>query len=144
MAEQPVPAVQRITFILHAIATVCIGLPLVVAPAWYGSLFGYPPEPGLEPPLRAFGTMILGLAGLTSFYGIRAPTWEHVDFIVRGEMAYLALQTLVFVGSALSGAGPALGNWLFAAVSVVLFALYAATFAARPRVASRGASQPAT
>jgi len=57
---------------------------------------------------------------------------------VRGERAYLAVQTLVFALAAVGGIGPALGNWLFAAVSVVLFVLFAATFAARPRTAQPG------
>jgi hypothetical protein len=52
---------------------------------------------------------------------------------VLREMAYLAVQTLVFVLSAFAGSGPAMGNWLFAAVSAVLFALFAATYAARPK-----------
>ena len=43
------------------------------------------------------------------------------------------LTTPVIAFSALTGVGPALGNWLFAAVSAVLFVLFAATFSARPR-----------
>jgi hypothetical protein len=81
---------------------------------------------------------MLLFGGLTSFYGIRAPNWAHVDFIVRGERAYLAVQTVVFALAAVAGIGPALGNWLFAAVSAVLFVLFAATFAARPRTAQPG------
>ena len=131
--EQPVPAIGRTTFIIHTIAAVVIGFSLLAAPLTFGALFGYPGVPGIQPVLRAFGAMMLVLGGLTSFYGIRATTWAHVDFIIRGEMAYLALQTLVFAASAVAGVGPAFGNWLFAAVSVVLFALFAATFAARPR-----------
>jgi hypothetical protein len=131
--EQSLPPIGRTTFIIHVIVALCVGLPLLVAPLAFGSAFGYPGEPGLTPILRAFGAMMLGLGGLTSFYGMRAPTWAHVDFIVRGEMVYLALQTLVFAFSALTGIGPAMGNWIFALVSAVLFALFAATFAARPK-----------
>ena len=131
--DQPLPAIGRTTFIIHTIVAVAVGLPLLAAPLWFGALFGWASQPELQPVLRAFGALMLAFGGLTSFYGIRAPTWAHVDYIVRGEMAYLAVQTLVFVLSAFAGVGPALGNWLFAAVSAVLFALFAATFAARPR-----------
>jgi hypothetical protein len=51
----------------------------------------------------------------------------------RGELAYLAVQTLVFAASALTGSGPAMGNWIFALVSAVLFAVFAAVWAARPK-----------
>jgi hypothetical protein len=131
--DQTLPSIGRTTFTIHVIAAVCVGLPLLVAPLAFGAFFGYPGEPGLVPVLRAFGALMLAFGGLTSFYGIRAPTWAHVDYIVRGEMAYLAVQTLVFVLSAFAGSGPAMGNWLFAAVSAVLFALFAATYAARPK-----------
>jgi len=131
--DQPLPAIGRTTFVIHTIIAVAMGLPLLAAPLWFGALFGWASQPELQPVLRAFGAMFLGLGGLTSFYASRAPTWAHVDYIVRGEMAYLAVQTLVFVLSAFSGIGPALGNWLFAAVSAVLFALFAATYAARPK-----------
>ncbi len=131
--DQPLPSIGRTTFTIHAIVALCVGLPLLVAPLAFGGAFGYPAEPGLQPALRAYGAMMLAFGGLTSFYGIRAPTWAHVDYVVRGEMSFLALQTLVFAISALAGVGPALGNWVFAVCSAVLFALFAATFAARPK-----------
>jgi hypothetical protein len=131
--DQPLPAIGRTTFVIHTIIAVAMGLPLLAAPLWFGALFGWTSQPELQPVLRAFGAMFLGLGGLTSFNASRAPTWAHVDYIVRGEMAYLAVQTLVFVLSAVAGIGPAMGNWLFAAVSAVLFALFAATYAARPK-----------
>jgi hypothetical protein len=136
--DQPLPAIGRTTFIIHAIVAVAVGLPLLAAPIWFGGLFGWASQPELQPVLRAFGALMLLLGGLTSFYGIRAPNWAHVDFIVRGERAYLAVQTVVFALAAVAGIGPALGNWLFAAVSAVLFVLFAATFAARPRTAQPG------
>jgi hypothetical protein len=56
-----------------------------------------------------------------------------VDYIVRGETAFLALLTLVFLLPALTGVGPALENWVFAVVSAVMLALFAAAFATRPK-----------
>jgi hypothetical protein len=131
--EKPLPSIARTTFIIHAIVAAAIGLALLIAPLAFGGAFGFPREPGLQPALRAFGAMFLGLGSLTSFLAMRASTWAQVDIIVRGEMAYLTLQGLVFAFSAVAGVGPALGNWAFFACSAVLFSLFAATFAARPR-----------
>ena len=131
--DQRLSGIGRVTFALHAVAAVALGLSLLADPLELGARFGYLALPESQPVLRAFGAMLLAFGGLTSFYGMRAPTWQHVDYIVRGEMAFLAVQTLVFVLSALSGVGPLLGNWIFAALSAVLFLLFAATFSTRPR-----------
>jgi hypothetical protein len=131
--DQRLPGIGLVTFALHALTAVAVGLYLLADPLEFGARFGYLALPESQPVLRAFGAMVLALGGLTSFYGIRAPTWQHVDYIVRGEMAYLAVQTLVFALSALTSVGPAFGNWLFAALSAVLFVLFAATFASRPK-----------
>ena len=131
---QSLPTIARVTFIVHFIVAVLIGLAFLLIPATYLKWFGYPAIPvDLQPPIRAFGAMILGFGGLTSLYGVLAKNWERVDYIVRGEALYLALQTLVFAISAIMGKGPALGNWLFAVLSVVLFALFAATFVNRSK-----------
>jgi hypothetical protein len=135
--DQPIPAIGRTTFVIHTITAVAVGLPLLAAPLWFGALFGWASHPELQPVLRAFGAMFLGLGGVTSFLAIRASSWAQADFIVRGELVYLAIQGLVFAIAALTGVGPALGNWTFFACSAVLFALFAATFAARPRPVQR-------
>jgi hypothetical protein len=131
--EHALPSIARTTFMIHTVVAVFVGLPLLVAPFAFGGFFGYPSAPGLEPVLRSFGAIILGFGGLTSVYGLRAHTWEQVDFVIHGEIAYLAVQTVVFALSALAGVGPGLGNWLFAFVSAVLLILFAKSFAARPK-----------
>ena len=132
--NQSLPSVARIAFIVHLIVVVLVGVPLLLAPAAFGAIFGYPEVPaGLVPVLRGFGAMIVGFGGLTSFYGLRSADWQRVDYVVRGEIAFLAIQTLVFLLPALNGIGPAMGNWLFAAASAVMLALFTGAFAARPR-----------
>jgi hypothetical protein len=135
--ERPLPVIGRVAFGIHVIAAMLVGLPLLADPLGFGATFGYLAIPESQPVLRAFGAMILAFGGLTSFFGLRSPTWQHVDYIVRGEMAYLSVQTLVFALSALVPVGPALANWIFAALSAVLFVLFAATFAARPKPSTR-------
>jgi hypothetical protein len=131
--DHPLPSIVRATFGIHVIVALVVGLGLLLVPAAYGALFGYPDPADLTPIVRSFGAMILGFGGLTSFYGLRSKSWERVDYVVRGEITYLVLQTLIFLLAALSGTGPALGNWLFTVVSVVLLALFVAAFAARPK-----------
>src|SRR5512137_2467594 len=104
--DQPLPTIGRTTFIIHTIVALAVGIPLLAAPLWFGALFGWASQPELQPVLRAFGAMFLGLGGLTSFYAIRASTWAQADIIVRGEMAYLALQGLLFPSSAFAGVVP--------------------------------------
>lgn len=130
---QSLPTIARATFIVHLIVAVLIGLALLISPTTFGKWFGYPVVPDLEPPFRAFGAVLFGFGGLTSLYGILTKSWERVDYIVRGEILYLLLQVIVYVVSAILGRGPALGNWLFAAISAVVLALFVATFVTRPK-----------
>ncbi len=131
--NKSLPQIVRIAFIVHVAVAVIVGLPMLLAPVTFGAIFGYPDAPGLLPILRGFGAMIFAFGGTTSFYGARARDWQHVDYIVRGEIGYLAIQTLVFLLSALAGVGPAFGNWVFAVVSAAMLALFAAAFAVRPK-----------
>jgi hypothetical protein len=131
--SQALSPVGRVAFTVHLVVAVIVGLALLLVPFTFGKLFGYPTISGIEPPLRAFGAMMLGLGGLTSLYGILAQRWERVDYIVRGEIAYLALQTLVLVVSAIFGSGPLLGNLVLAVVSLVLLALFLVTFISQPK-----------
>ena len=135
MEEQPqsFPVIGRVTFTVHLIIAVLIGLALLIIPSTFGGWFGYPAVPDVEPPLRAFGAIILGFGGLTSLYGIRTKSWERVDYIVRGEITYLALQIIVFVVSTIIGSGSVVGNWIFTVVSAVLLGLFIATWVTRPK-----------
>ena len=131
--NQSLPSIARVTFLIHLIVAVLLGLGYLVIPSTVGSWFDLSIEQELEPLVRSFGAMILGFGGLTSLYGFMAKSWEKVAYIVHGEIAYLAIQTIVLVVSAIAGIGPALGNWVFAAISIVLLALFIATFVTRPK-----------
>ena len=131
--SQSLPAIARLTFAIHIVVAVVIGLALIFIPSTFGGWFGYPPCPAVEPPLRAFGALLLGFGAVTSLYGLRAKSWERVDYIVRGEITYLALQTIIFAVSAVIRSGPLAGNVIFAVVSVILLALFVATWSARPK-----------
>lgn len=123
-----IPIVGRVTFIVHFIVSLVVGLPLLIVAVTAGAWYGYPTgQSELMPVFRAFGAIILLLGGGTSLYGITTNRWERMVYIVRCEMAYLAVQTIVFLVAALSDGGSVMGNWLFAAVSAVLFVLFLIT-----------------
>jgi|BarGraIncu01121A_1022015.scaffolds.fasta_scaffold150138_2 hypothetical protein len=131
--SQALSPIGRVTFTVHLVVAVIVGLTLLLVPFTFGKLFGYPTVPGIEPPLRAFGAMILGFGGVTSLYGILSKKWWRVDYIVRGEIVFLALQALVFIVSTILGSGPLLGNLVLAVVSLVLLALFLVTFITQPK-----------
>jgi hypothetical protein len=125
-----IPGVGRVTFVIHFIVALVVGLPLLIDPAALGSWFGYPPgPPALEPIFRSYGALILLFGGGTSLYGITTSQWERMVYIVRSEIVYLAVQTLIFLIAALSGSG-IIGNWVWAVVSAVLCVLFIITHAA--------------
>jgi len=132
----------RAVFALHLILAVAIGAALLAAPAAFCGWFGYTVTPETEPLLCAFGALLIGAGGLTSLFGLFARTWEQVDYIVRAEILYLALQTAIFVVSALTGRGPVPANWLFAALSGVLLVLFAFLYVARPGQSDRRSHHP--
>jgi hypothetical protein len=131
-----VPFIGRVTFVIHFLVALVVGLGLLLIPDTLGLRFGFTSGPiplEMDPVLRAFGAMILGFGGLTSLYGILSKSWERVDYIVRGEITYCALATAVFLISAILGRGPAVANWTFTVVSLMLFALFGWTWASRPK-----------
>lgn len=128
--SQGIPVVGRVTFVIHFIVALVVGLPLLFVPTQFGAWFGYPAaQPELTVVFRAFGAIILLLGGGTSFYGITANKWERMVYIVRSEIAYMGVQAIVFLIAALSGGGSITGNWVFAGVSIVLFVLFLITHA---------------
>ena len=126
-----IPAIGRVTFTVHFIVAVVVGLPLLIIPTTFGSWFGYPAAPAeLEVVLRAFGALLLFFGGGTSLYGITVTSWERMVCVVRAEIVYLAVQSLLFLYAALSDGGGIVGNWIFAVVSIVLCVLFVMTHAA--------------
>ena len=125
-----IPAIGRVTFTVHLIVAVVVGLPLLIMPTAFGSWFGYPAAPPeLEVVFRSFGALLLFFGGGTSLYGITSKSWERMVCIVRAEIVYLAVQSLLFLYAALSGGGDIVGNWNFAVVSVVVCVLFIVTHA---------------
>ena len=132
--DKPLPSIARITFIVHLIVAIVFGVGLLVIPDTFNRWGGFSAAPAdYISVLRCFGACILGLGGVTSMYGAMAKSWAKVDYIVRAEISYLAIQTVVWLIAGIMGDAPALGIWLNAAVSIVLLALFVWTWFARPK-----------
>jgi len=85
----------RITFGVHWIVALLLGLPLLIAPGRFFDLIEWAPtrpEAVAALPLvsRMFGAVLIGLAW-GSFRSWRASTWEQVAFIVELEIIFTVL-----------------------------------------------------
>lgn len=128
------PGIARLTFVVHLVVSLVVGVLMLFVPTSFGGWLGYPAAPvELEAPLRGFGAMLLGMGALTSLYGLLTKSWERVDYIVRGEITFTFILTIVFLLSALQGGAPAVANWVFTVISAVLFVLFVITWFARPK-----------
>ena len=84
-----------ITFGVHWIVALLLGLPLLIAPGRFFDLIEWAPtrpEAVAALPLvsRMFGAVLIGLAW-GSFRSWRASTWEQVAFIVELEIIFTVL-----------------------------------------------------
>ncbi len=131
---QRLPSGVRIAFLIHLIVAIVIGAFLLISPLRFVGIFGYPADADFRPLLRAFGSIILVLGGVTSLYGLRTTMWAKVDYIVRAEISDLAVQTLVFLFSLIFSSGPAAGNIAFGLISLALCLLFVWAWSSRPRV----------
>lgn len=129
-----VPGFARFTFWVHLIVAVVLGVGMLVFTELQAEWFGFGEIGEWLPVLRSFGALILGFGGFTSYLGARARSWEQVDYIVRGEIVYLALAVVVWLISALQGVGPAMASTLNLILCLVLLILFLVSWFKRPRV----------
>jgi hypothetical protein len=131
---KPPSLIGRVTFLVHLVIAAVTGFGLLLAPSEFGALFGWPASPiEVLPIFRNFGAVMLGLGAVTSLYGLMTKSWDRVDYIVRAEISFLALQFLVFLIALLMGTGPAAGNLVFTLVALVLLVLFILTWVTRPK-----------
>lgn len=102
----------KVTFLVHGIVGLLVGVPELLFPEAFGQLFGMAvPDPIFW---RLLGAAILGFTA-TSWLALRATTWAEVKTIVVGEIVWPVLGTIVMLGALLTGVWPVLG-WVNAIV----------------------------
>jgi hypothetical protein len=119
-AEKTVSQGLKITFLVHFVVGLFFGLVNLVVPEQWGDLTNWPVTDPVA--FRLIGAAILGFA-TSSFLAYRETDWERVIIIVRAEIVWTALATLVFLVALLFGGAPAIG-WF----NAILMAGFCAAF----------------
>ncbi len=110
----------RLTFLLHFIVALVIGLIYLLIPAPWGNLVNWPIQ---EPPVyRLLGAAILAF-GASSWWAYRAVLWERVRIVVQTEIAWATLGTLVMLWALLFAGLPTFG-W----VNAIILGAFAVAF----------------
>jgi len=113
----------RVTFVAHAIAALAFGLIYLFIPDIWGDLVNWPaPETA---PYRLIGAAMLAF-GASSVLAYREVDWDKVIIIVRTEIVWTALATLVLLWALVFDGAPAIA-WLYVvlmAVWTVLFSIF--------------------
>jgi hypothetical protein len=118
--EKQVKPGLKYTFLVHFVVALIFGLGFLLIPEAFGQLFNWPV---LDPPTyRLLGAAILGYA-TSSILAYRETAWDKVIIVVRMEIIWAGLATLVLLWGVIFADQPAIG-WLFAAI----FAAFTAAF----------------
>ena len=118
--EKQVKPGLKYTFLVHFVVALIFGLGFLLIPGTFGQLFNWPV---LDPPTyRLLGAAFLGYA-TSSILAYRETAWEKVIIVVRMEIIWAGLATLVLLWGLIFSGLPAIG-WLFAAI----FAAFTAAF----------------
>jgi hypothetical protein len=99
----------KTTFLVHFVVGLVFGLIDLLIPELWGDLTNWPVQ---DPTMyRLVGAAILAFAA-SSILAYRETDWEKVILIVRTEIVWTALATLVFLVALIFGGAPAIA-WLY-------------------------------
>jgi hypothetical protein len=100
----------KMTFLVHFVIGLIFGLIDLLLPEQWGNLTNWPVQ---DPTMyRLVGAAILAFAA-SSILAYRETDWEKVIIIVRTEISWTGLATLVFLVALIFGNAPAIA-WLYA------------------------------
>ena len=108
--EKQVRPGLRIVFLAHFVVALAFGLAMMFASEWLGDLTNWPVQDADV--YRLMGGALLGY-GASSILAYRETAWEKVIVVVRTEIVWTALATLIFLWAVLFGGAPAIA-WLYA------------------------------
>lgn len=117
MDKQILPGL-KLTFLIHCIVALIVGLVFLLAPQFWASLFGQTlPENGIY---RVLGAAILAF-GASSWWAYREQLWERVKLLTEMEMVWTILGALITV-YALMFETMIVAGWIMA-ITLALFAI---------------------
>lgn len=108
----------KLTFLIHCITALIVGLIFLVVPQFWATLFGQSlTDPGIY---RVLGAAIIAF-GMSSWWAYRESLWAHVKIVTETEIVWTVLGALMTVYALLfENMIPA--GWLMAIV-LVAFAI---------------------
>ena len=110
----------KLTFLAHAICALAFGLIYLFVPDAWGDLVNWPaPETASY---RLLGAAMLAF-GASSVLAYREVDYDKVILIVRTEIVWTALATLVLLWALIFDGAPAIG-WLYVALMAVWTVLF--------------------
>ena len=91
MENQVLPGL-KLTFLVHAIVAILVGLIFTVVPQFWWTLVGQTmPDLGVA---RVFGVAILAF-GISSWWAYRETFWSHVKIVTEMELVWTILGALI-------------------------------------------------
>lgn len=118
--EKEISKGLKITFFIHFILGILLGIIFLFFPQLYCNLFGLLIiDTGL---LRVIGAASLAI-GFSSFLAYKNPDWEKVKLIIWMEFVWLIFATIAMLWWILAEGGPIAG-W----VVIVMFLIFLITF----------------
>ncbi len=92
--ENKVSCGLKVTFLVHFIVGIVFGLVYLLIPVIWGKFIGWTVnEPWIY---RLLGAAILGFA-TSSWFGYRETAWEKVKIVIRMEIVWTILGTIVMI-----------------------------------------------
>jgi amino acid transporter len=119
MEKQVLPGL-KLTFLIHCIVALIVGLILVVVPQFWATLFGQSITD--VAPYRVLGAAILAF-GMSSWWAYRETLWQHTRIVTEMEIVWTVLGALVTIYALLFESMITAG-WLMA----IVLALFAVAF----------------
>jgi hypothetical protein len=121
--EKQISSGLKITFLIHFIIGIVLGLTYLLIPETWGTMLNWPVK---DPPVyRLLGAALIGIT-TSSWLAFKAPYWETVRIIVVLEIVWTTLGTIVMLWGMIYAGLPAIAwlNTIVLACFAVLFTFF--------------------
>ena len=112
--EKQMPYGLKITFLVHFIVALILGLVYLLIPDVYASLTAFPVQEPAMSLTRILGAAILGFA-TSSWFAYRETLWERVKIVVQMEIVWAILGVLAIAWGLIFAGFPAI-HWMNVAI----------------------------
>lgn len=113
-----IPKGLKITFLMHFILGLIMGIPFLVFPEGYADMLNFTMSEPMT--YRLLGAAIIGFS-ISSWFAYKKLNWESVEILVIAEIVWTALGTIITIWGIISNDFPAVA-WLNA-ITMLGFAI---------------------